>query len=326
MTPATNTMPKGLTVNLVATGIYSDKTSAIITDSVTWISVDTAIATVTTEGLASGVEVGNTTVTASKDSIDSNTATIEVTPAVLESIQVTPATNTMTKGLTVNLTATGTYSDKTKEDITGSVTWMSFDTATVTVTTEGLAAGVATGVQFGKTTITASNGSVTSEPVNIEVTRLPFCHQYPGVTSLNCMPYVELESGKRYTASPSQEYMDSTYPEVTYDDLYTESGLWGNLGNYVRFTPNNAAGWCTKLGETGFGGRTNWVLANRDDLLNLLSDQGSMYNAQGWAIYYLFWTRDHYSGDRWYSVNMDNGAVNHQSKITNFYASCVSLP
>ncbi|EJE4198731.1 DUF1566 domain-containing protein, partial [Vibrio cholerae] len=46
--------------------------------SVTWVPIDTATATVDPSGLLSGVEVGNTTLTASKDGITSNEVTVNV--------------------------------------------------------------------------------------------------------------------------------------------------------------------------------------------------------------------------------------------------------
>ncbi len=52
-------------------------------------------------------------------------ATVTITPAVLTSIVVTPTGPSIAKGTTVQLTATGTFSDGTTQDLTGSASWTS---------------------------------------------------------------------------------------------------------------------------------------------------------------------------------------------------------
>jgi len=78
VTPSPVNVTKGQTQQLVATATYSDMTSSDISSSVTWTPVDTATATVTSAGLLSGVEVGNTTLTATKDDVTSNTVNVTV--------------------------------------------------------------------------------------------------------------------------------------------------------------------------------------------------------------------------------------------------------
>lgn len=82
----------------------------------------------------------------------------------LDSIQVSPSTQSVAVGQTVQLTATGTFgnaSHLTTQDVTGAVTWSSNNTSVATVSS-----GVVTGVSTGTATITATaqgyNGTVTS--------------------------------------------------------------------------------------------------------------------------------------------------------------------
>ena len=91
------------------------------------------------------------------------------TGKTLKSIAVTPASPAHLKvGATQPFTATATFSDGTSSDITGTVTWTSGTTATATIST----AGVATGVAAGTTTITATQGSVVSPGVTLTVIAL----------------------------------------------------------------------------------------------------------------------------------------------------------
>ncbi|MGH9725943.1 MAG: Ig-like domain-containing protein, partial [Candidatus Acidiferrales bacterium] len=54
-------------------------------------------------------------------------------PPTLQSISVTPANPSIAKGTTKQLTATGTYSDNSTQDLTASVTWSSDTPGVATV-------------------------------------------------------------------------------------------------------------------------------------------------------------------------------------------------
>ena len=85
------------------------------------------------------------------------------TTPTLVSIAVTPTTPSITAGATRQFAATGTYSDNSEQDLTGSVTWNSSSTSSTTIITGGLATAVAA----GSTTITATSGNVYGATVAI---------------------------------------------------------------------------------------------------------------------------------------------------------------
>ncbi|TQQ57803.1 hypothetical protein FLL63_15560, partial [Vibrio cholerae] len=60
VTPSPMNVAKGQIEQLVATATYSDGTSAQVSNSVAWTTVDTNTATVAPSGLLSGVNVGTT--------------------------------------------------------------------------------------------------------------------------------------------------------------------------------------------------------------------------------------------------------------------------
>ncbi len=78
------------------------------------------------------------------------------TSPALVSIAVTPAHASITRGMTRQFSATGTYSDGSAQDLTSSVTWSSSETAVATISDAGLSASVGT----GSTIITASFGTI----------------------------------------------------------------------------------------------------------------------------------------------------------------------
>ncbi len=126
----------------------------------TWASSATAKATVNASGLATGVAEGDATITATSGTVVGS-ATLTVGPApVVTSITVTPATATVNQGVTQQFTATALDADN--KAVTGtSFTWASSAPAIATVSTSGLATGVAAGTS----NITATSGSVTGTAV-----------------------------------------------------------------------------------------------------------------------------------------------------------------
>jgi hypothetical protein len=77
--------------------------------------------------------------------------------ATLQTITVTPANPSIAVGTTQQMTATGTFSDSSTQNITASVTWNSGTTSVATVTSPG---GLVSGVAGGSSVITATSGAV----------------------------------------------------------------------------------------------------------------------------------------------------------------------
>ncbi|MBZ5642597.1 MAG: choice-of-anchor D domain-containing protein [Acidobacteriia bacterium] len=73
VTPANSTIPKAATQQFVATGTYSDSSTADVTGSVVWSTSSPAIATMNSTGLATAVTLGNTTITATAGAVVGST-------------------------------------------------------------------------------------------------------------------------------------------------------------------------------------------------------------------------------------------------------------
>jgi uncharacterized protein YjdB len=84
------------------------------------------------------------------------TTVVVQTPPTLVSIAITPANPSIAHTGTIQLTATGTWSNGTMTDVTSTATWTSGTTADATVGTTGLVTGVAA----GSSVITATSGGV----------------------------------------------------------------------------------------------------------------------------------------------------------------------
>ena len=162
VTPVNPSIAEGTTKQFTATGTFSDGSQQNLTKSVTWTSSAATVATINSSGLASGVSVGQATMTATSATVKGSTG-LSVTAAALESIAVTPSSVSVLVGSTEQFTATGTYTDNSTQDISSSVSWSSSAPDVATVSSSGLATILAS----GKTSINASLGSVSAPAVSL---------------------------------------------------------------------------------------------------------------------------------------------------------------
>ncbi|HWZ74942.1 MAG TPA: Ig-like domain-containing protein [Candidatus Sulfotelmatobacter sp.] len=156
VTPGSPTLSMGQSVQLTATGSFSDGSTQDLTSSATWSSSQTSVVTVGTSGLATAGGHGSASITASSGSISGST--LMLVEGNLSALQLTPGNGSVTAGTTQQFTATGTFSDGTSENLTGSASWSSSNTSVGTVN----ASGLVTAITAGSTTIIATSGGVVS--------------------------------------------------------------------------------------------------------------------------------------------------------------------
>jgi 6-phosphogluconolactonase (cycloisomerase 2 family)/uncharacterized protein YjdB len=177
VTPSPVAIPKGTHQQFIATGHFSDNTTQVLTDAVTWTSNTPAVATINNaagfEGLATGVAVGTSAITATLGTVTSPAVTLTVNPASLLSIAVTPpAASVINNASTEQFVATGTYTDGSTQVLTAIVTWNSATTSVATISNAVGSDGLATAAGVGTTAITATDvaSSIVSPPVTLTVT------------------------------------------------------------------------------------------------------------------------------------------------------------
>jgi uncharacterized protein YjdB len=161
LTPATLSLPAGITSDVIATGVYSDGSTHDLTALVGWGSSDPAIATVSIAGRVTAVAAGSATITATIGGV-SQTLPVAVTAATLVSLAITPLTPSGVLGQTVQLTATGTYSDGTTVNVTQQASWSSSNILVATVQNLIGQRGRVLGLLPGTATVTASLGGQTA--------------------------------------------------------------------------------------------------------------------------------------------------------------------
>lgn len=162
VTPPSAEINAGTTLQLSAT--VRDTSGDVVTDrEVTWTSSDESVATVSTSGVVSALDVGTATITAVSEG-KSGSAVVTVRPVPVASVSVDPGTATITPNQTVQVTATTRSEDGTV--LTGRViTWSSDNESVARVSSDG----VVTGIAPGSASITAtSEGKSASATVTVQ--------------------------------------------------------------------------------------------------------------------------------------------------------------
>jgi trimeric autotransporter adhesin len=149
---------------MTATAIYSDGKTQ--NGAATWTSSNPKVASLSRDGVVSGLITGSATIAVSYQSVSACTmVTVSATPLI--SIEVSTLTATVKAGQTLPYTATGTFGGGATGNVTGNVTWTSSDTSVATVS-----GGVATAKsvsEISEAQIYAGSGSAASQPVTLVV-------------------------------------------------------------------------------------------------------------------------------------------------------------
>ena len=157
VTPSSHTLATiGATVQLMAT-VRDQNNNPMTGQTVIWSSSNTAVATVSGNGLVTAVANGAAQIRAQSGNA-TGTANITVAEPVPTRITVAPTSNTLKAiGETVQLSAT--VRDQRNNIMSGqSITWSSGDDAVATVS----GAGLVTAVSNGMAEITATSGSLSA--------------------------------------------------------------------------------------------------------------------------------------------------------------------
>ncbi len=171
--PQNPSISLGASQQFSATGTYSDGTSNDVTALVTWTSSSPAVAVISntagTIGLATSTGMGQSSITATLGTI-SNSTTLTVGSPTLVSVAITPANPSLTTLASQQMTATGTYTDGSMQNLTPSALWISSAPNFATISPSGSV----TAVSAGSATLTATVGSVNgSTAVTVTSVTLP---------------------------------------------------------------------------------------------------------------------------------------------------------
>ena len=226
VTPASVSLATHASQQFHATGLFSDGSTQDLTSSVTWISSDSSVATISTGGMATAVTTGVTNVTAKSGTMQAS-ATLAVNNASvgLTSITLSPLVSTLAVHTTQQLTATGAYADGSSRDLTSNVTWSSSSTASATVDVNGLVTGIAAGT----TSITAALSGITQS--------MTLTIAAPTITSISVTP-----EGFTVPIGISQQFVASAvYSDGSTQDLVSGVTWTSSLPSAATIDANGGA-------------------------------------------------------------------------------------
>jgi trimeric autotransporter adhesin len=201
VSPAAPTLAIDTTLELGATAIYSDGTSADVTAIATFTSSATGVASVNGHTLR-GVAAGTATVTAVFMG-QRGTASVTVTAATLRSLSLEPADAKLAVGSKLALTATGLFSTGAKQDLTAQATWTSSSTGIASVS-----AGNVTAVSAGTVTIKATFMGVSAQ-VTVTITAATIT----AIDLTPSQPVLPVGISRQFQATA--RYSDGTTGDVT---------------------------------------------------------------------------------------------------------------
>jgi len=212
VSPGSSSLPIGESEQLAATGKFSDGSTQDLTQSASWSSLSTGIASVSSSGSVLANTTGNTTITAASGSV-SGQASIAVGQAVLTSITVSPNSSSVPLGDSEQLTATGNYSNGSTQNLTQSATWSSAGNGIASVN----ASGTVTTSSTGTTMVTATVGSVAgSASVTVGQAALLSISVAPAQSSM------ALGQSGQFTATGS--YSNGSTQNLTQSATWTSTG------------------------------------------------------------------------------------------------------
>ena len=183
VTPTSTVVPVGVATELVATATYNNGATANISESVTWNSSDTNVATVSntagTRGIVTSVAAGGASISATEPgsgiSSDNSgrSADITVNNLSITALEIGPSRpSALGVGDTQDFWSRATFSDGSQFDVTNSVSWLS-SRPTIAQFGAGMnGPGVVEAVSIGQTNISAQApipSAVTSNVVPLSV-------------------------------------------------------------------------------------------------------------------------------------------------------------
>ncbi|MFC5706962.1 beta strand repeat-containing protein [Aeromonas eucrenophila] len=197
-------LAKGLSLQLQAIATFSDDSTKDVSTQATWQSNKPTVLKVDAKGKLTALALGDAIVSATVQGITGHTNVSSVN-LTISKIQITPAKLQLAKGTKAHLTAVATFNDKSVQDVSSQVAWLSSSTAVATVDNTGLVTGVAT----GSTTLSANLLGVTaSTSVKITNASLKTLQVIPAVSSIALGTKTQLRAIATFTDNSSQNVSD----------------------------------------------------------------------------------------------------------------------
>ncbi|WP_369526024.1 Ig-like domain-containing protein [Photobacterium leiognathi] len=201
-------------LSFAAEGIYSDGSTSLLTNKVTWYSSAVDIAQIDDKGILTGVAIGTVEVKASYEGIESNIINVRITDAILTSMNISVKSlspelseASIYSGGQLSFVAEGIYSDGSTSPLTNKATWHSSAIDIAQIDDKG----ILTGVNTGTVEVKASYEGIESNIINVRITDAILTSMNISVKTLS--PDASIYSGGQLVFAAEGTYSDgSTLP------------------------------------------------------------------------------------------------------------------
>ncbi|WP_305372299.1 beta strand repeat-containing protein [Photobacterium leiognathi] len=203
-------------LSFAAEGTYSDGSTSLLTNKVTWYSSAVDIAQIDDKGILTGIAIGTVEVKASYEGIESNIINVRITDAILSSITISvkslspdASEASIYSGGQLSLAAEGIYSDGSTSPLTNKVTWHSSAMDIAQIDDKG----ILTGVAIGTVEVKASYEGIESNTINVRITDAILTSITISAKSLS--PDASIYSGGQLSFAAEGTYSDGSTSPLT---------------------------------------------------------------------------------------------------------------
>nr|WP_016784409.1 Ig-like domain-containing protein [Vibrio cyclitrophicus]OEF33261.1 hypothetical protein OA7_14325 [Vibrio cyclitrophicus 1F53] len=209
-------LASGQTEQVRVTAKFEDGTTSDITKQVVWENKNSYAASISDSGKVVGLNRSKTELIATYKELTSNSISVDVTDAVLDRIQLLPATVSIARGQGEQLEALAVYSDKTTSNIINQVAWVSSDN---TIAQVDPSSGLLVGTLPGNLSLTATYKNLTSNSISVNVSDAV-------ITNLQVTPpLIVLPEGESEALTLKATYSDSTTSNLNDQMLWSYSNI-----------------------------------------------------------------------------------------------------
>ena len=243
VTPATSTISTGATQSFTATATYSNGSTQNLTSQVAWTSSSTSVATINSTGLATAVNPGSTTISATLGTVAGSTnLTVQATPLSITTTSLSGGSQNV--AYTAMLAASGGLTPYSWSIASGAL-----PTGLVLTSGTGVISGTPAAIGTFSFTVgvTAANGQSVTKPLGIIIANV--VSLWPGTTVPGLVDGgadspvelgVKFRSDVNGNITGIRFYKASTNTGTHVANLWTSSGT---LLTTATFTGETASGW-----------------------------------------------------------------------------------
>ncbi|KGJ97652.1 beta strand repeat-containing protein [Colwellia psychrerythraea] len=255
ISPLDPSVPVGIEGQFTAIAYYSDNTTADVTTTTNWLVDDYTVAAVIPTGEFSGyakaLSQGTTQLTASYQGQSSSTL-ITVSPAILESLSLSPTQVTIPVGTTQQYQLFGVFSDGSNHDLTLFASYQSSKPIIASIDVTALASAHL--ISTNSVAITAAyNGIQTTASLSVAAGVLEYITLEPADQSIPVGHKARLEARAFYTGGINKDITDLATWSVDDGDIASVDNTQADAGSVLGISEGIVTITATFEGEQAAG-------------------------------------------------------------------------